>query len=126
MESMVLDLKVNSMLLDLFRFERMFPNYYDFMVPMWSDWGEEDDKFILSVAVPGFKKDDFELFVEDGELLLKITSKKRKLLYSIFSSFYRNSCDFDKAGAEYKDGVLKVTIPKSEAKKKKAIQIEIL
>jgi len=113
------------MLLDLLKFYRMFPNYDDFKIPMWSDWEEKNDELILSVAVPGYEKEDFELFSEDGGLYLRINNEKKQTLYSIVSRFYASAYDFSKADAGYRNGILKITIPKVSQKKQKAIPIKV-
>lgn len=111
--------------LDLFRFDRMFPNYYDFLTPMRSDWRANPRELILSVVVPGYEKEDFKLFVEDDSLNLEINSKKNHLSYSIVDSLYSSDYDLEKAEAEYKNGILKVTIPKLPKKESKAIPIKV-
>jgi len=106
-------------------FNSMFPNYYNGLQgPMWSKWKYEDDKIILNVAVPGFEKEDFNLSIEDGDLILRIQSEKKNLIYSILDKFYSDSYELDKVKAVYKNGMLKITIPKT-AKKTKKIEIEV-
>ena len=102
-----------------------FPNYWDYKVPMWSKWEEKDDKLILKVAVPGYEKEDFNIYVEDGSLCLEIKSKKGNLSYSILDRFYDDRYKFDEAEAEYVNGVLVIKIPKNEKKKTKQISIKV-
>jgi HSP20 family molecular chaperone IbpA len=107
-------------------FENMFPNYYDYKTPMWSTWKEEDGNAILEVVVPGYKKEEFNLFVdEDKALKLTIESTKQQLSYSILSSYYSNKYDFPSANAVYDAGILKITIPKAANKKQKQIPIRV-
>jgi HSP20 family molecular chaperone IbpA len=109
------------MLLDLYKFYKTFPNYEDFRIPMWSESEEKDNNIILSIAVPGFEKEDFNLYVEDNTLFLEITTKKKSLKYRVYDSVL----NLKKAEAEYKNGVLVITIPKREVDKKK-LSIKVL
>jgi HSP20 family molecular chaperone IbpA len=113
------------MLLDLVSFYDMFPNYSKFKTPMWSEWEEKEDSIMLSVAVPGYEKEDFKLFVENGYLSLEIKSPRRHATYSIIPDTYKVDYDFEKSEAIYKNGVLKITIPKTSTKKNKEILIKV-
>ena len=92
---------------------------------------ENKDNYTLSFAVPGLTKNDFKIDV-DGNLLTisseKEESKEEKeeqftrREYS-FSSFSRSftlpdEVNMDKIDAAYKDGELKVTLPKKEEAKR--------
>lgn len=112
-------------MLNLSLFDWVFPNYSEFRTPMWSSWKDDDDKTTLSVVVPGYEKEDFELFLEDGSLLLRIKSGERSLLYSILDKFYASQYNLDTAEAEYHSGILKVSIPKVAKKKAKQIAIKV-
>ena len=113
------------MLLDLLKFDLMFPTYSNYRIPMWSSWKDKDGETLLEIAIPGYEKNDFVLYLEDGSLFLKINSGKRQLTYSILDQFSANTYKLDKARAEYVNGVLKITIPK-ELKKTKKIEIKVL
>ncbi len=110
------------MWLDLF-YDR-FPLYFDYKIPMWSKWDYGEDSDTLSITAPGFEKEDFDLFIEDGDLTLKVVSGKNHLLYSILNKFHTDAYRLDEAKAKYKNGILKITIPK-EVKKTKKIAIEV-
>ncbi|MDN5349888.1 MAG: hypothetical protein PWQ54_1284 [Bacteroidales bacterium] len=100
---------------------------------------ENEDGFMLEMAAPGMKKSDFKINLDNN--VLTISSEKQeeqedsKQNYSCkefnFSSFSRSftlpkSIDFDKIKADYKDGILKVSLPKREdAKVALNRQIEI-
>jgi HSP20 family protein len=105
--------------LDLLKFYSMFPNYNDFRIPMWSDSKETDEKLTIKVVIPGYNKEDFNLFIEDNKLFLEINQEnKKKLTYSIWYKSIQEYYLFDKAKAEYVSGILKITIPKSKVEKK--------
>jgi HSP20 family protein len=99
----------------------------------------EDDKHLVAEAqLPGFTKDDVEINVHDnvleikGEKHSKDEDKKGKRNYMVresHSRFYRSiglpkHADEDKVKAEFKDGVLKVTVPFKELPKPKRVAIE--
>jgi len=88
---------------------------------------EEDKQFLLEMAVPGMKKDDFKINLENQVLTISREEKKEKEErndnYSrrefFFNSFSRSFMlpkivVADKIKADYKDGVLLVSLPKDE------------
>ena len=101
---------------------------------------ERKDDYLVSLAAPGLKKEDFKIDVEGN--LLTISSEKEKESeekdekhtrqeYS-YSSFERSfslpdEVNKDKIDAHYKDGILELVLPKKEEAKKMAVskQIEV-
>jgi len=89
---------------------------------------EEDDKFIVTLAVPGVKKEDITLSVENGMMTVSSEKKeekqdKKKGKYSRyeynFSSFSRSfslpqNADAEDIKAKYEDGELKIELQKKE------------
>jgi HSP20 family molecular chaperone IbpA len=112
------------MKLDLEKFYKTFPTYKGNEVPMWSNWNDTDELATLEVVIPGFTKEDFILYIENGTLSLTINTKKRHLHYSILDKFYSTSYKIDEAKAEYSKGILIVTIPKVVVKSEK-VTIEV-
>jgi len=115
-------------MLDLFKFYRMFPNYDDFKVPMWSKVREKAGEMIIEIVIPGFERENFELTFDDAGLNLKVTRNDEKensvREYVILTSWYDRDYDFSKALAEYKSGILKIKVPKTD-KKRKALPVKI-
>ena len=87
----------------------------------------DDKSFDIEVAAPGLAKADFDIQAEND--LLKITAKKeqkeevkdgkyyrREFNYSSFSRSFQipDSVDASSIEANYKNGVLTVTLPKRE------------
>lgn len=109
---------------------------------MKTDIKENKDNYELVVDLPGFKKDDIKMSVDDGYLTIDAKKEenddekdkhgkyvRRERYYGECSrSFYVGDAITDKdIKAKYKNGTLKVEIPKKEEKKldnKKYIQIE--
>ena len=109
---------------------------------MKTDVHEHDDKYEVDIDLPGFKKDEITLNLENGYLTVSAAKgldkdekdKKGKLIRqeryagSMQRSFFvgENLTEED-VKAKFEDGVLKLSIPKKEAPKvpeKKSIMIE--
>ncbi|SMD35071.1 HSP20 family protein [Reichenbachiella faecimaris] len=102
------------------------------------DISETDKAFELSFAVPGIKKDEIKIDLNEGQLIVsgerKFEEKKEeKNFHSVetrYGSFSRSfhlpdNIDADKVEAKYEDGLLNITIPKDEKKiQKKTIAIK--
>lgn len=125
---------------------RFFDRFFDdFGLPELSDdkqWlptidvSETDDHVIVRAEVPGMDKKDINITMSDGLLTIQGEKKQEKKeekenyrfverRYGSFSRSLRipNGVDADKIDASYKDGVLKVAIPKSEPEKSRKIEI---
>lgn len=110
---------------------------------MKTDIKEEDGKYLLDVELPGFKKEDINADLKDGYITISATKEEnkeekdkegnfiRKERYSgsCKRSFYvGTSVKEEDISAEFKDGILKITLPKEDPKKiepnKKLINIK--
>jgi HSP20 family protein len=95
---------------------------------------ETDNQLEVELAAPGLKKEDFKVEIENNTLLISSekqeekeeSRKKDNYIRKEFSyqSFYRSFylpeyVDESKIEANYKDGILHVTIAKKEGSKKK-------
>lgn len=97
---------------------------------------EDEDNYIVQVAVPGMKKDDFNIELENNILTVysekeeKAESdednyKRREFRYASFRRSFtlpENKVDGEKVKAAYNDGVLHVTLPKKEEAKPKPVR----
>jgi len=99
---------------------------------------ENGDNLVLKAELPGFNPDDVEIRVEDNTLYLKGERKFEKEVkeqsyhrversYGAFTRTFSlpNSVDADKVAANFKDGVLTLTMPKKEEAKPKTIKINV-
>ncbi len=99
---------------------------------------ETDENYRIDVAAPGFSKDDFRLQLNGNILTIsgekKDEASKKEQNYSMcefnYTSFSRSftlpeSIKGDKISAEYADGILKITLPKKDEVKPKAIEIKV-
>jgi HSP20 family protein len=102
-----------------------------------ADLAETDAAYELTVDLPGIKPEDVNVEIRDGGLWISGTRKEEKeekgktfhRLERSYGEFRRliplaGGVDADKVEAEYKDGVLKVTVPKTEAAKPKHITVK--
>ena len=102
------------------------------------DLAEKDDHYVISAELPGVKAQDLNVSVENDTLT--ITAEKRdefegneKGVYRRERSFGRvsrsfqlgNQVDAEKIDAEYKDGVLTLTLPKVERAKPREVKVKI-
>lgn len=100
------------------------------------DISETDDKFHITAELPGMKKDDIDISLDNGRLSISGERKfeeeeKGKTFHRVetkYGSFNRSfqlpdNVDEDSIKATYEDGLLNITINKSEDKVKKQIEI---
>lgn len=86
---------------------------------------ETDKSFDMEVAAPGMKKEDFKVEVKEGMLMISAETKheeeetkenytRREFSYSSFNRSFRlpENVKADNIVANYKDGILKLTMPK--------------
>jgi len=98
---------------------------------------ETNDEVIVEAELPGMKKEDIHVTVQDNMLTIKGEQRRedertegryhREERY--FGNFERSfslpaSVADDKISANFKDGILKIVLPKQPASKGKAIEIK--
>lgn len=97
---------------------------------------ENDDAIIVKAELPGVDKDQITVDVEGRVLTIKGERKyenevkedsyyRRERSYGSFQRAFTlpDGADSDAIKAEYKDGVLKIKVPKSETQKPKQISV---
>jgi len=102
------------------------------------DVHEDKDKFTVNLEVPGLKREDINVHLEDGSLVIsgerkeETTSEgtevhRQERYYGKFSRALTlpTAVAADKVSAAYKDGILTVTLPKAEEAKPKQIDVNI-
>jgi HSP20 family protein len=102
------------------------------------DLHEDKDNLLVKVELPGMKKEEIEVSVHDGVLSISGERKSEKKFEDaevyraerFFGHFQRTvtlpaAVQADKITAQYKDGVLTVTLPKAEEAKPKQIDVQV-
>ena len=101
------------------------------------DVSETDEEFTVKAELPGIVEKDIDISISDGILTIKGEKKHEKeeenacyhtveRRYGSFSRTMRLPTDVDaeKVDATFKDGVLRLALPKSEASKPRKIEIK--
>lgn len=130
----------------------MLPSVFDDFFRPWNDWFgnertmtvpavnviENKDDYQISVAAPGLKKSDFNIDVEGN--MLKISCEKEESREEKEERYTRTEYNYscfnrtftlpeevikDNIEAVYEDGVLRVTLPKTEQAKKATLSKHI-
>ena len=104
---------------------------------MKCDIYEKDGNYFIEMDIPGFKKEDIDVSCDKGYLTInakheessddegKNYIRKERVFGSVQRRFYIGEIDPDDIKAEFKNGILKLIVPKEEKKlEKKQIVIE--
>jgi HSP20 family protein len=129
-------------------FDRLFKEAFnpfvsegDLSTRTWAppvDIYENENDIVLKAELPGIDPKDVEVKVEDNTLYLKGERKFEKEVKNesyhrverSYGSFARsfslpNSISTDKVKAEFKDGLLTLTLPKREEAKPRTVKIDV-
>ncbi|MCK9397283.1 MAG: Hsp20/alpha crystallin family protein [Methylobacter sp.] len=124
---------------------RRWPRLLDWNFPVGMEKGfpkvdilDHDNDIEVQAALPGVKKEDLHVSVNNQTITIRSSSKEEKKEEEKGKYFRReitrgefqrtvslpDNVDSDQAKASFKDGILKVTIPKTEKSKRKNINID--
>lgn len=131
---------------DLWReMDRMFDHFTPSVSAMYDDREfsppselmEEEGHYMLSIDLPGMKKEDIKIEVADGTLIISGERKNEKRTEAnqvhrfekTYGSFKRsfvlpNTINAGKVEARYEDGVLELYLPKTEVAQARKIEIQ--
>ena len=98
---------------------------------MKTDIKEKKDKYIIDIDLPGYEKENIKMSVEDGYLTVNATVnsnkeekeegkfvRKERYMGSCSRSFYvGEAVESEDIKASFKNGTLKIEIPKKDEKK---------
>ena len=125
--------------------DRMFDQQPDFAVSdLFGGWTpavdllEDKDKLTVKAELPGFKREDLNVSVHEDNLIIAgerrcEDEQKEGEFYRCeryYGKFHRSiplpaSVSTDKIDAKYRDGILTVTLPKTEKAKAKQIEVSV-
>lgn len=101
------------------------------------DIADKEDAVVIKAEVPGCKSEDIEVAIYGNTMTISGVKKehaeeKKENYYHVesrYGSFRRDlilptEVDTDKVSAQYKDGILTVTMPKAEKAKAKRIKVQ--
>jgi len=139
-------------LLSLEEFDSFFDNFLSRKWPRLLDWNfpppalergfpkvdilDHDNEIEVQAALPGIDKDGLEVTINGQSITIRACTKEEKKEEGRYfhreitrGEFQRTlslpeNVDGNKATASFKDGILKVVIPKTEKSKRKSIKIE--
>ena len=99
---------------------------------------ENENEFLLELAAPGLKKNDFKVRIENDALSINVEKEekreenepdysRREYSYNSFQRFFSlpGTVNAEKIEAKYEDGILKLVLPKTEEGKKQYREIKI-
>ncbi len=102
------------------------------------DISETDTAYLIRGEIPGVKKEDVKVTIQEGMLTIQGERKQEKeekgkrfhrveCCYGNFVRSFRVPDDADESAvkAEFKDGMLNVTLPKSAKAKPKSISVTV-
>ena len=87
----------------------------------------EDDKYIISVAAPGLDKEDFKITTTEGTLTVQTDKTVEEFETSAFTRTWTlpEGTSAEKISAEYKQGILRVTVEKPEVAVPETVTIKV-
>lgn len=125
--------------LDLFNeMERDLFSFPAFASACKTDILDEGDHYLLQAEMPGFEKEDIGIAIEGDQLVIRASrdtqkeEKQKKYIHRerVLGTYVRRfdiaGIDVDAISAEYKNGMLHLTLPKREKKPEAGKKIEIL
>lgn len=118
--------------------DRWTPLYHIHRSSIPMDMYSLKDEVVVRAELPGFRKEDIDISLEDGQLTVKGTKKLNEMpedaeghLCELCSGEYSRSVtlpyavDSDKISANFENGLLEVKLPKTEESKPKHIEIKV-
>lgn len=110
----------------------------DFVNPAWPklEVAESDKQITISAEIPGMEEKDVELYMDSGNLVVRgemkseMEDKERQFSERFYGRFERRipvgmDIEEEKIEASFKNGVLKVILPKTERAQTRAKRIAI-
>ncbi len=110
--------------------------------PGWAllagDIFEDSKKVLIRLEVPGMEKEDFDIEVREDVVIVRgekrleqqVSEGRYRVMQCAYGTFYRTiplpgPVIADKAKATYRNGVLKITLPKAKSARARTIDIRV-
>lgn len=136
--------------------DKRMPAVFDEFFKPWNEWfeggvfgrtmnmpavniTEQKDDYLVALAAPGLKKEDFKIDIEGNMLVISCEKEEKKEEKDVkftrkeynFTSFERSftlpdEVNKEKIEARYEEGVLKLFLPKKDEVKKMALNKHIM
>ena len=130
------------------RLNRLFGNVYlrdedtgfrGTWVPSVDIYETDKHDLVLRAELPGMSREDIDVTVENGTLVLKgekkfdteVKEEHYRRIERTYGTFHRsftlpNTVDAGKVAAEYKNGVLTITLPFKEEARPRTINVDVV
>lgn len=108
-----------------------------FSSTMRTDVKEAEDNYILEIEMPGYAREDIQVVCTDGRVTVSAQhmqqneEQKQNMLRQerywgkVSRSYNFEGIDEEMVSAEYKDGILKITVPKRQGSTQRKKMIDI-
>ncbi len=102
-----------------------------------TDISENEKEYLIEAELPGFSKEDINIEITDGRLTISAKRnneteekqdnylRKERFMGQVTRSFIVDNINEDEIKANFKDGVLKLSLPKREEAANKVRRIEL-
>ena len=90
---------------------------------------EQEDKYDVTLVAPGLDKKDFSITLEGNRLTISYDAGEKKKDFAYATKYSKSytiptDCDIENIIASYTNGVLVVSLPKTESAKPRTIKIK--
>ncbi len=130
--------EMDNFISDMNNFMERMPFGFGRTISPKIDVYQTETDVVLKAEIPGVSKEDLNIYIDDNSIRLSGETKRDEEFKDdnvyrserYYGSFSRTvplpmEVKSDKAKAEYKDGILKITVPKAEPGKIKGRRLEI-
>lgn len=117
--------------------DSFFPSLYGFGSQMRVDIKENEKDYVIEAELPGVNKDEINVELRDDRLTIAVQRneateeerdnyiRKERRTSSMSRSFYVADVKPEQIKAKFENGILSISLPKSEDQKKKQHRIDI-
>ena len=87
----------------------------------------KENNYVISIAAPGLDKEDFNISITEGKITISCEGKETEFGSRTFKKFWTlpEGTNPEAVTAEYKQGILNVTVEKPQPQKPETFTIEV-